>query len=237
MKFFARYLLIPLLIILISACAGHNQETGQMTVRQRIGNAYGVQYFSEVEQIQYTFNVKGGENQISRFWIWEPKLNRVTFKGTDYTEAVSYYRHDIETTSSAALKKVDAWFINDNYWLLFPFHIVWDTDATIEDSGRQKLPIGDGKAARVVVSFPASGGYTPGDVYEVFLDDHDRLTQWVYRRGGSEEPTRVTTWEKHRQLGPLLVSLDHRGSDENFRIWFTGVGIQRVGAANWIFTE
>jgi hypothetical protein len=237
MKFFARYLLIPLLIITISACAGQNTETRQMTIRQRIGNAYGVQYFPQVDQIQYTFNVRIGEEQISRFWIWEPKLNRVNFKGTDYTEAVSYYRHDIETTASAALKKVDAWFINDNYWLLFPFHIVWDTDATVEDSGRRKLPIGDGKAARVVVRFPASGGYTPGDVYEVFLDDHDRLTQWVYRRGGSEEPTRVTTWEKHRQLGPLLVSLDHRSADENFRIWFTGVGVKMVGAANWIFTE
>lgn len=237
MKFIARFRLIPLLFIAISACAGHPTETGQAAVRQRIGNAYGVQSFAQVEQIQYTFNVRIGEKHISRFWLWEPKLNRVTFKGTDYTEAVSYLRHDIETTASAALKKVDAWFINDNYWLLFPFHMVWDTQATVEDSGRQKLPIGDGKAARVVVRFPASGGHTPGDVYEVFLDDQDRLTQWVYRRGGSEQPTRVTTWEKHRRVGPMLVSLDHRGSDENFRVWFTGVGVKMVGSANWIFTE
>ncbi len=237
MRLFSRYLLIALLIAGISACAGHDKETRQTTVRQRIGDAYGVQDFSQIEQIQYTFNVQIGEKQISRFWIWEPKLNRVTFQAVDYTGAVTYSRHDIETTASAALKKVDAWFINDNYWLLFPFHIAWDTQATVEDSGQQKLPIGDGKARRVVVTFPASGGYTPGDVYEVFLDDHDRLTQWVYRSGGSEQPTRVTTWENNRKVGPLLISLNHRGTDENFRVWFTGVGVKMVGAANWIFTE
>ena len=147
-----------------------------------------VSLFSQVEQIQYMFNVRIGDKNISRFWIWEPNLDRVTFKGMNYQEAVTYYRHDIETTSSAALKKVDAWFINDNYWLLFPFHIVWDANIKVEDIGRQELPLGGGKAKCVVITFPPSGGYTPGDVYEIYLNDDYRLLQWVYRRGGSRNP-------------------------------------------------
>jgi len=156
---------------------------------------------------------------------------------TAYQEAVTYYRRDIETTDSSALKKVDAWFINDNYWLLFPFHIAWDSDITLEDIGRQKLPLGGGQAKCVVITFPASGGYTPGDVYEIYLNDDSRLLQWVYRRGGSEQPTRVTTWENYRPAGPLVLALDHQAGDDSFRLWFTGVGVKLAGSDNWMFTE
>jgi hypothetical protein len=238
MKFFAGFLLIPLLIMGFSACAGHDTQTSEIAIRQGIGNSYGVQYFSQVEQIQYTFNIRVGEEQISRFWIWEPKVNRVTFKGMDYRQAVTYYRHEIEKTASSALKKVDAWFINDNYWLLFPFHIVWDTDAKVEDAGRRKLPIGNGRAECVVVTYPATEeGYTPGDVYEVYLADDYRLLQWAYRRGGSDKPASIATWENHRQVGPLLVALNHQGEDENFQVWFTGVGIKLTGSDSWMFAE
>ena len=237
MKNLSRYLMVPLLTAGIMACAGHDKETQKMTVRQNIGNAYGVHHFSQIEQIQYEFNVKIGDKQIRRFWIWEPKLDRVTFKGMNYQEAVSYHRSEIETTTSSALKKVDAWFINDNYWLLFPFHTAWDANTKVEDIGRQKLPIGDGKARCVVVTFPATGGYTPGDVYEVYLDDDYRFLQWVYRRGGSKQATRIATWENHRQAGPIVISLNHQGKDENFRLWFTDVGVKLAGSNSWMFAD
>jgi hypothetical protein len=226
-----------LLLLGLSACAGPEKEPRQTNLRQRIGNAYGVHYFSQIEQIQYMFNVKIGEQLIKRFWIWEPKLDRVTFKGMDYQKAVTYHRHEIDTTASSALKKVDAWFINDNYWLLFPFHIAWEADIKIEDIGRQKLPLGGGIARCAVITFPPSGGYTPGDVYEIYLDNDYRLMQWVYRRGGSKEPTRVTTWEKHRPAGPLVLALNHQAADDSFRVWFTAVGVKLSGSDSWLFTE
>ena len=239
MKIIAGILLIPLLIIVIIACAapGPVKQTSEISLRQRIGNSYGVQYFSQIEQLQYTFNVKVGEKQISRFWLWEPKINRVTFKGMDNKESVTYYRHEIERIASSALKKVDAWFINDNYWLLFPFHIVWDTDAKLEDVGRRSLPIGSGRADCVVATYPATEEYAPGNVYEVYLADNYRLQEWAYRHGGSDKPASITTWDNHRQVGPLVVALNHQGKDENFRVWFTGVGIKLTGSDNWMFAE
>jgi hypothetical protein len=236
-KILLKALLIAVLFIGFSACAGHDTATRQMTLRERIGNTYGIHYFSQVEQIQYTFNVKIGEKQVRRFWIWQPRLDRVTFKGMDYQEAVTYHRHEIDASASSELKKVDAWFINDNYWLLFPFHIAWDADIKIEDTGRENLPLGDGKARSVVITFPATGGYTPGDVYQIFLDDNDRLMQWIYRRGGSEESPRVTTWADYRQAGPLVLSLNHQSADDSFRVWFTGVGVKLAGVDSWMFTE
>ena len=87
----------------------------------------------------------------------------------------------------------------------------------------------------VVVSYPTEGGYTPGDAYDLFLDKNDRIIQWVYRRGGAKEPTRITTWEDHRQVGPLLLALNHYGQDKNFHVWFTDVAVKTVSANTWIF--
>lgn len=237
MKRLPKVLLITLLLPGLFACAGHDPQTRSMTLRERIGNACGLQYFSQVEQIQYMFNQRIGENQISRFWIWEPKLDRVTFQGTNYQQAVTYYRHEIDASASSALKKVDAWFINDNFWLLFPFHVAWNADAKVEDTGRRKLPLGGDKAQCVVITFPLSDGQAPGDIYEIYLDDQYRLLQWVYRQAGSQAATRVVTWEGYRQAGPLLLSLNHQAEDDDFRVWFTGVGVKLTGSDNWLFTE
>ena len=227
---------VLLLTVGMTSCAGRSKEH-PTTVRQLIAESYGLQHFNEVGKIQYTFNVKLGEKLISRFWIWEPRLDRVTFKGMDFQEAITYNRDEIEGTESNKLKKIDAWFINDNYWLLFPYHVAWDTNAKVEDIGRKALPMGAGKARCVVVTYPATGGYTPSDVYDLFLDDQYRLMQWVYRRGGSEKPTRISTWEDHRKVGPLTVSLNHQGEDQNFRVWFTTVGVMMVGADSWLYAR
>ena len=227
---------VLLLAVGMASCAGRIKEHST-TARQLIAESYGLQHFSEVEKVQYTFNVKLGEKRISRFWIWEPRLDRVTFKGMDYQEAITYNRDEIEGTESNKLKKIDAWFINDNYWLLFPYHVAWDTNAKVEDIGRKALPMGAGKARCVVVTYPATGGYTPSDVYDLFLDDQYRLMQWVYRRGGSEKPTRISTWEDHRKVGPLTMSLNHQGEDQNFRVWFTTVGVMMIGADSWLYTQ
>lgn len=202
-------------------------------VRQRIAAAHGIDHFDQVEQIQYTFNVKFGDKNISRSWIWEPKADKVTFKVGNSEEKVSYRRKELTDTSSEKLRKIDAWFINDNYWLLFPFRVAWDDRVKVEDIGSHPLPDGDGSGKCVVVIYPSTGGYTPGDVYELFLDNGYKLTHWVYLRGGAPEPRRSATWEDYRAVGPLTLSLMHRGAGGNFRLWFTDVGVKLVGASGW----
>ena len=229
--------MVILLITGLAACAGGDKESRATAVRQRIGQSYGVQYFDQIEQVQYTFNVKNGDKHVRRFWIWEPKFDRVTFDGMDYKDPITYYRKDLQTNPSNKLKSIDAWFINDNYWFLFPFHVAMDSRTMVEDVGPKKLPMGDGEAACVVVSYPTQSGHTPGDAYELYLDDNSRLMQWIYRRGGSETPTRIATWEDHRYLGPLVFSLNHQGDDGNFRIWYTQVGVKLAGVDGWIFMD
>jgi len=229
-----KYSLLFMLLIIYGTLEGTVSQVRAEDVRQRIARSYGVDWFDQVEQIQYNFNVKFGNKRVSRFWIWEPKIDKVIFKAANSEEYTTYNRKEINETTSEKLKKIDSWFINDNYWLLFPYRIAWDGRAKVEDIGTQPLPMGEGSAKCVVVTFPSSGGYTPGDVYELFLDKDYKLTQWVYRRGGSSESGRAGTWEDHRHVGPLTLSLAHQGENENFRLWFTNVGVRLSGAAGWM---
>ncbi|MEM6855538.1 MAG: hypothetical protein AAF593_14120 [Planctomycetota bacterium] len=117
-------------------------------------------------------------------------------------------------------------FINDSYWLLFPFQLVW-SDPTVTDAGMQPLPLGGGEGQKLICQWPAEGGYTPGDAYDLYLGEDGLIQQWVFRRGGQENG-RAHTWEDHQQLGPIIVSLDHHGpppgnEGSGFRLWFTDV--------------
>ena len=104
---------------------------------------------------------------LSRSWVWEPKTGKVSYEGKDKQGKpvkVSYMRSELGSQSDAVKNEVDSGFMNDNYWLLFPFHAYWDSSATVTDPGMHKLPLGKGSAEQVVVKYPLeAGGYRPGD--------------------------------------------------------------------------
>ena len=104
---------------------------------------------------------------------------------------------------------------------MMPLHLKWADDMTVTDRGQVKLPIGAGMGRQVTVAYPAtSGGYTPGDVYELFLNDQSLPVQWSFHKGGAAQATLTTTWEDWQELGPLRLPLNHVGSDGKFRLWF-----------------
>ncbi|MEJ5360371.1 MAG: hypothetical protein WHT06_17080 [Desulfobacterales bacterium] len=206
-------------------------------LRAAIARGSGLAAFDAIEEIAYTFHVKLPEREVSRSWVWAPAADRVTFRPTgDPAGELTYERGALASGSAPErARAADPAFVNDNYWLLFPLRLTWDLSARlVEEPAPAALPIGSGRARRVVVTYPADEGYTPGDVYELFLDAEGRILQWVYRKAGSASPTRVTTWEDWRPAGPLVLSLDRRGADGLFRVWFTDVAVRPKGAAGWI---
>lgn len=228
------WILLAATASLLLACTTTDRPKGATEIRSDIAGSYGITSFGQVDQIRFTFNVKLGEKQVKRSWIWWPKSDRVEYwPGGDQTKAMRYSRNDLKASASEDLKKIDAAFINDQYWLLFPFHLVWDQQTTVTDVGRQPMPIGGQSARRVIVAYPPSGGYTPGDVYELFIGPDYRLIQWIYRKGGSVEPTRVTTWQDYRRVGPLTLALDHQGATDAFRVWFSDVAVKLEGSDSW----
>lgn len=200
-------------------------------VRARIARAYGLDGWDDVGELRYTFNVKAGEREVRRSWVWRVKRRTVSFRD-EITggEPVTYSLDEIGPDAPDRLKEVDHRFINDQYWLLFALHVAWDTTATVTEVGDATLPIGEGTARRVTVRYPQEGGYTPGDAYDLYVDDGGRVIQWVYRHGAQARPSLATTWEEQRRFGPLVIPTRFRSGDGDFELWFSGVEVVTVRA-------
>ena len=151
---------------------------------------------------------------------------------------ITYMRSELSSQPDTVKNEIEPGFVNDNYWLLLPFHIYWDTSANVTDEGMQKLPMGGGSAEKVVVKYPAeAGGYTPGDTWEVYVGKDNRIEQMVYHRGGPKKPSLVTAkWAGYKKAGPLLFSTDHPGTADGKPLHLThsGVAVKLVGSDKWM---
>jgi hypothetical protein len=106
----------------------------------------------------------------------------------------------------------------------------------VEDSGAQALPLGSGSAEKVVVKYPADGGYSEGDTWDLYLGLDSRIQEMIYHRGGTMKPSLVTvTWADYKKAGPLLFSLDHRGTADGkpVRVFFSNIAVKLVGSTTW----
>ncbi|HEX6718352.1 MAG TPA: hypothetical protein VF088_14700 [Pyrinomonadaceae bacterium] len=225
-------------IVLIFAATSEAQQ--RPAIAEQVAKAFGADSFGQIEAIRYTFNINLPGLNASRSWEWRPKTDTVSYEGKDKDGKpvkVTYQRSQLSSQGDVVKNEVDPAFVNDQYWLVFPFHAVWDGSATVTDEGMQKLPIAKTPAQRVVVKYPSDGGYTPGDTWILYVGPDKRVREFEYHRGGSKKPSVViTTWAGYKKAGPLLVSTDHRGTADGqpVRISFSNVSVQLAGSQNWI---
>jgi len=207
---------------------------------EQIAKTYGLDSFDQIEAIRYTFNATFPGVTLARSWEWEPKTGKVSYQGKDKDGKpvkVSYMRSDIGSQSDVVKNDIDPGFVNDNYWLLFPFHAYWDTSATVTDQGMKKLPEGTGSATLVSVKYPSEGGYTPGDTWDLYVGKNNRVESLAYHRGGPQKPSLViASWGGYKQAGPLLVSTDHPGTADGhpLHIVLSNVAVKLAGSDTWI---
>ncbi len=209
------------------------------SIADQIAKTYGLDSFGQVEAIRYTWTLEAPSLKISNKWEWSPKTDTIVYEGKDKEGnpvKASYQRAQLDSQSDAVKKNVDPAFSNDQYWLLLPFHIVWD-GATVSDDGVQKLPIGDGSARRVVAKYPSEGGYQPGDAWDLYIGDDKRIEQIVYHRGANNPPKLVmATYKDYKKAGPILISMDHHGTVDGkpFSISISDVSVKLTGSDKWI---
>ena len=209
-------------------------------IAEQIAKTYGLDSFGQIEGIRYTFNLDFPGLKLSHTWEWQPKTGQVSYLGKDKSGKpvkVTYLRSQLSSQPANVKDEVDPAFINDQYWLLFPFHVSWDSSADVEDAGKHKLPLGKGSAERVVVKYPSEGGYTPGDTWELYVGSDNRVQELIYRRGGSTKPSVVVaTWAGYKKDGPLLISTDHRGTADGkpVRVFFSDVSVKLTGSDSWV---
>ena len=108
---------------------------------------------------------------------------------------VTYHR----SQATGVPEDIDANFLNDQYWLLLPFRVIWDTSATVTDEGMQKLSLGNGSGEKLVVKYPSEGGYSSGDTWDIYVGADDRVQEFVYHRGGPKKPSVVVApWADYK---------------------------------------
>ena len=210
---------------------------------EQLAKTYGLDSFGQIEAIRYTFNLQlpALNVNLSRSWVWEPKTGQVSYEGKDKDGKpvkFTYVRSQINSAPATVKDEIEPAFVNDNYWVIFAFHVYWDTSANVQEKDNQKLPLGKGTAKLVSVKYPAEvGGYTPGDTWDLYVGSDGRVEEFIYHRGGPKKPSNVTTtWAGYKKAGPLLFSTDHRGTADGkpARIFFTNVAVKLAGSDAWM---
>ncbi|MDD5675532.1 MAG: hypothetical protein PHC61_15285 [Chitinivibrionales bacterium] len=225
---------MPIFLILIAVLfctdAFSAAQGSGVALGRTLAGRYGAQGFDSLSSISFTFNVKRSALAVSRTWTWKPKSDEVTFKGIvsgPKESTVTYSRSMVSKDS--ALKKIDAWFINDQYWLLFPLHLTWDNALVLTENKNIGMPIGNKPATQLIVQFPPAIGYTPEDKFILYVDNNDTIREWSYFHGGKgEKPTVSARWLDYKSFGPLLLSLDRPFANDAGHVWFTNVGIKTI---------
>ncbi len=199
-----------------------NQPTSKNKNDNRIAIANGLENFKKVKMIEFTFNAQKDTGAAkSRHWQWFPQSNDIVFITDSAT--TKFKRND---TTTQELIKLNGKFTNDEYWLLFPYHLSWDKGFEMQDSSMVAAPISGKNMQKVTVKYNKVDGYTPGDMYDVYLDENKRIQEWVYHQGGSAEPSMITTWENYKDFNGLQIAQDHKSKDGKFHLWFTGIQVK-----------
>ena len=236
-----RSMTIRCLFLGVLLLAGCSRAPTRSPIAEQLAKTYGLDSFGQIEAIRYTFNVQFPGVNVARSWVWQPKTGQVSYEGKDKDGKLvkaTYVRSQLKRQPANVKDEIEPAFVNDQYWLVFPFHAYWDSSADVQDLGVQKLPLGKGSARRVAVKYPPeAGGYAPGDTWELFVGSDGRVEEFIYHRGGPVKPSVViATWAGYKKAGPLLISTDHSGTADGkpMRLFFSNVSVKLVGSDTWV---
>ena len=183
-----------------------------LSIAEKIAHAHGFENWKNVSEIQFTF---AG----NRSWIWKPKLNDITL--TTSKDTISYNRKSMDSLSL----KVDRAFINDKFWLLIPFQLVWDQGITISKPLKAKAPISNTETNKITLSYSNKGGYTPGDAYDIFYGEDYIIKEWAFRKGNKPEANLINTFENYQDFNGIKLALDHKKGEGDWNLKLTNVQV------------
>ncbi len=193
----------------------------QKAILNQIADANGYENWNEVTEIAFTFNVDRDTTHFERSWVWRPKTNTIT--AISDTDTLTYNWSDMDSTAY----KTNAGFINDKYWLLAPFQLVWDMgNITTSHEKDATAPISKKQLQKLTIVYGNEGGYTPGDAYDLYFGEDLLITEWVFRESNQTEPSMITTWEDYMEVKGLKIAKMHRMSEGDFKLYFSGISVK-----------
>lgn len=199
-----------------------NQESKSAATitAERIASASGIENWDQIQEVSFTFNVDRGERHFDRTFIWNTKNGDVQY--ISQNDTIQYNRSQVDSTSMGA----DKGFVNDSYWLMAPFHLVWDEGTTLDEGKAEIAPISKDTLDRITLVYPDQGGYTPGDAYDFYFDENYIVREWVFRQGNQADPSMVNTWESYKDFNGIRLSTMHQDSTGGFKLYFTNISLK-----------
>ncbi len=213
-------------ILTLTACKQEKKQetetpTPELTILEKVAYAHGFEAWENVNEIQFTFNVERDTSHFERKWTWNTVTNQVS--GASMGENTTYNRKNIDSTNT----KINAAFINDKFWLLAPYQLVWDAhNFSHEHTAVSVAPISKKPMQKITIVYGSQGGATPGDAYDFYFEDDYILKEWIFRKGNQTEPSMTTTWEDYVDIEGLKIATSHKKDGENFNLHFTGIVVK-----------
>ncbi len=199
---------------------GSDSSSSGNAVVDKVAENAGLNDFGKIKELEFTFNIQKDTFSMSRHWKWMPKTNDVVFSAEG--DSVSFKRYD---TSTAKLRELNGNFTNDEYWLIFPYHLVWDKGMTIKDDGEAVGPVTGESLHKFTIQYNKTDGFTPGDMYVIYTDAKNKIDEWEFHKTGSAEPSLMTTWEDYEKFNGMQLSTNHQSKDGKFRLYFTDIKV------------
>lgn len=191
------------------------------TILEKVANANGLQNWKDVEEIKFTFNVDRDTTHFERTWTWKPKTNDITATSAEGT--IDYNWASMDSIAN----KTNAGFINDKYWLLAPYQLVWDADNVSHTHNKESVaPMSKKAMQKLTIVYGGEGGYTPGDAYDFYFGDDLIIQEWVFRKSNQDEPSMITSFEDYKMLKGLNIATMHKMGEGNFKLYFTNLEVK-----------
>lgn len=209
-----------LLCILFVISCKEKEVKKPLNTLEKVAYAHGFEHWDKVEEIKFTFNVDRDTTHFERSWEWRPKENKVTLIKAG--KRLNFNRDRILSDEELAADKN---FINDVYWLLAPYKLVWDEHKTYSEPVMEVAPISQDSLQKLTVVYESQGGYTPGDAYDFYIDKNNMVKEWVYREDNSTSNCMITTWESYKDFNGLKIATMHQNDNGVFKLYFTGVTV------------
>ncbi|WP_298489113.1 hypothetical protein [uncultured Maribacter sp.] len=216
---------MPLFFILLTACKTDKKtklstNKKEQTIPEKIAHAHGFKNWKKVKEIQFSFNVDRDTSHFERKWIWNTQKSQIT--RILKKDTITYNRNTLDSITT----KINGGFINDKFWLLAPYNLIWDSkNYTFNHAVNIEAPISKKACQKLTIIYGNKGGYTPGDAYDFYFGEDYIITEWVFRKGNQEDASMVTTWEDYSKESGLQISKMHKKVDSDFKLYFTNLEV------------
>ncbi|WP_340202942.1 hypothetical protein [Ascidiimonas sp. W6] len=205
------------LIVMLFSCKNNKSDFENLPVSERIAKAHGFDSWEDIAQIDFTFNVDKDDSHFERSWSWQPDSRKVVL--TVGENKISYNRSKIDSV----MVNADKSFVNDKYWLLAPFNLIWDKEIKQTYTEETKAPISKVTMQKLTIVYEGDGGYTPGDAYDFYFGEDYLIKEWAFRKENSAGPGLITTWEDYEEFDGLQIATTHNKKEGNWKLYFTDI--------------